>query len=564
MPRCVRHAARSAASVLLLISLAPTPGAAQLDTELKLPDLLSMKPGLKGAGTGVAENRGVAMDSPVDPDHYVVGPGDVLALNIWSSAPVEHQLTVTPEGILLIPSVGEVNLRGETLTRARALVAPAVTRKYQTATVSLTLVAPRKVTVQVAGEVIKEGMFEMHAVQRVDNLIEQANTLPSTQLTKKFYDLDWQTLRQNASLRYITIQRTDGSTRRVDLVRYALTGRSEWNPYLREGDRVFVPNRRPWDNRIGIYGGVVRNLAVEYAPGDSLSHLVRLGLGLRTQAGADRSILTRLSLDGKQMDTIVVDVPAILEGRAPDFALQAGDRLVVPAVRDEREGNAVRLEGEFVRPGTYPITRTNTRLSEIVALAGGFTPNANLSAATILRARVTSYDKPEELEQERLLSVRTSLPVEDSTYYLTETALRLKGEVVAADFKGLFIGGDTTKDLTLRNFDRIIMPAKSGTIYVFGQVISPGHVPFEEGKSADYYIGKAGGTTHEARTGDITVIKGGTRAWLDPDETTIEDGDFLWVPKDTPAQFGAVLTTVVQLATVIAALASVILVAKTL
>ncbi len=564
MPRSIRRAALSVASLLLVCALNPLPGVAQLETDLKLPDLLSMQPGLKAGNATAAESRSVPMDSPVDPDYYIVGPGDVLAVNIWSSAPVEHRLTVTPEGILLIPSIGEVNLRGETLTRARALVAPLVAKKYYNATVSLTLVGPRKLTVHITGEVIKEGMFEMHAVQRVDNLIEEANTLPSTQLTKKFYDTDWQVLRQNASMRYITIQRPGGVTQRVDLVRYALTGKAEWNPYLREGDRVFVPNRRPWDNRIGIYGGVARNLSVEFVPGDSLSHLVRLGLGLKAIAGADRSILTRLSLDGTRMDTVTVDVPAILAGRSPDVALEAGDRLVVPAIRDEREGNAVRLEGEFVRPGTYPITKKNTHLREIVAMAGGFTPAANLNAASILRARITSYDTPEELEQERLLSMRTSLPTEDSTYYLTETALRLKGEVVAADFKAIFVDGDTTVDVTLRNFDRVIVPAKSGTIYVFGQVISPGHVPYQAGQGADYYVSRAGGSTNDARTGEIKVIKNGTRAWLDPSETAIEDGDFIWVPKERPADFGKILTTVAQLATVIAALASVILVANTL
>ena len=549
--------------LVLLVAAAPMRGRAQLEPDLRLQDLQSLKPGLAGKGAATTEGRQVPLDSPVDPDSYNVGPGDVLAVNIWSSAPVEHTLTVTPEGVLLIPAVGEVNLRGVTLTRARALVSPMIARKYQNASVSLTLVAARQLVVHVSGEVIKEGMFEMHAVQRVDNLIEEANTLPSTQLTKKFYDVDWQMLRAGASMRYITVQRGEGGVHRVDLVRYALTGRSEWNPYLREGDRVFVPRRRSGDNRIGIYGGVMRPIAVEYVPGDSLSLLVRLALGLPASQGVERSILTRLSLDGTRMDTMVVDLRAIMEGRSPDMPLQAGDRLIVPSARDAREGNAVRLEGEFVRPGTYPITRANTRLSEIIAMAGGITANANLTAATILRARVAD-ERAEDLDTERLLSLRTALPIEDSTYYLTETAIRLKGEVVAADFRGLLIDGDSTKDVTLRNFDRVILPAKSGTIYVFGQVISPGHVPFIPGQGLSYYIDRAGGWTHEARTGDTWVIKNGTRAWLDPEETVIEDGDFIWVPKEKPVQFGLLLTTIAQLATVIAALASVILVANTL
>ena len=56
-----------------------------------------MKHGLAGKGEATTQGRQVPLDSPVDPDSYNVGSGDVLAVNIWSSAPVEHTLTVTPE-----------------------------------------------------------------------------------------------------------------------------------------------------------------------------------------------------------------------------------------------------------------------------------------------------------------------------------------------------------------------------------------------------------------------------------------------------------------------------------
>jgi len=539
--------------------------AAQFDADLKLPDLMSLRASTQTGSRTMAEPASIPMDSPVEAEAYFVGPGDVLAVYIWSSAPVEHRLTVTPEGLLLIPSVGAVDLKGISLARARTVVEKSVVRKYPGSTISLSLVVPRKVMVYITGAVMREGMHEVHAVQRVDRLIEEANTLPSTQLSnKKFFDTDQQSLRQNLSMRYITVQHRTGEVDRVDLVRYAVTGRPEWNPYLREGDRVFVPSKRPWENRIGVYGGVARDVSVEFAAGDSLSHLIRLGMGLRSESSAERSVLMRLSADGGRMDSTHVDVRAILEGRAADIALRPGDRLVIPVNRDDREGTAVRIEGEIVRPGTYPITRSDTHLSEVIALAGGFTSHANLKAATVLRLRQKTTDGPEELEQEKLLSVRTSLPVEDSSYYRTETALRLKGELVSVDFHELFVEGDSSEDITLRNFDRVIIPAYSRTVYVFGQVITPGHVPHVPGEGANYYIIRAGGLTGDARSGDIMVIKGNTRTWLDPSETIIEDGDFLWVPKETPTQFGAVLTTVAQLATVIAALASVILVANTL
>ena len=48
------------------------------------------------------------MDGPVDPKEYIVGPGDIYSVNIWISPPLSLQLPITPEGSVIIPTVGEV------------------------------------------------------------------------------------------------------------------------------------------------------------------------------------------------------------------------------------------------------------------------------------------------------------------------------------------------------------------------------------------------------------------------------------------------------------------------
>jgi protein involved in polysaccharide export with SLBB domain len=132
------------------------------------------------------------------------------------------------------------------------------------------------------------------------------------------------------------------------------------------------------------------------------------------------------------------------------------------------------------------------------------------------------------------------------------------------DFERLFVNGDTTQDVTLRNYDRIVIPSRQHTVYVFGQVVSPGHIPYTGGNTVAYYIDRAGGYTKHAREGDVVVIKASSRAWLDPAETHVEDGDYIWVPRETSQPFGFYLTTVAQLATVLASLATVILVIQNL
>jgi protein involved in polysaccharide export with SLBB domain len=472
-------------------------------------------------------------------------------------------LTVTPEGYLLIPAVGAVEVKNSTLTEARARAVGLAGRKYTNAVITLTLVNPRKLSFEISGQVMNEGMQEAYSVQRVSTLIEQANTLPATQITKKFYDQDKQALRRAASQRYIMVRHRDGSSQRVDLVRYMITGAGTQNPYLREGDFVFVPSRSDQDNLIGVYGRVTRNITCEYVDGDSVTDLVQLGLGPLPRALPEAATLARQSLNGAFMDTLHVDLRAIAERRMPNIRLQPGDRLVIPEAREERTGSFVSVEGEVTHAGKYPITRESTRLSDVIRAAGGFTNEAYLPGSALLRSNGPASDVQQGFDEERLLIGRTSLP-SDSLYFLTETELRLKGEVVSVNFPRLFVSGDSTEDVTLRNYDRIIVPARTLTVYVFGQVTQPGHIPYVEGKRARYYIDLAGGYTEEARSGDVKVIKRTTRNWLDPSETTIQDGDYIFVPKEVHYPFAYYLTTITQAAGIIASLATVILVVRNL
>jgi len=57
-------------------------------------------------------------------------------------------------------------------------------------------------------------------------------------------------------------------------------------------------------------------------------------------------------------------------------------------------------------------------------------------------------------------------------------------------------------------------------------------VTFVKGEKYKYYIAKTGGLTDDAVSGDIRIIKGNSKQWLKPDETTVEEGDYIWVPKE--------------------------------
>ncbi|MEK7250624.1 MAG: hypothetical protein AAB209_09400, partial [Bacteroidota bacterium] len=97
-------------SLIIVLLTFVVPLNAQLQSNISLPDLLKMRPDVKPDASQISV-KSVPLDAPVDPAEYYVGSGDVFVLNVWSSMPVEHQVTVTPEATLLIPNVGVLDVR---------------------------------------------------------------------------------------------------------------------------------------------------------------------------------------------------------------------------------------------------------------------------------------------------------------------------------------------------------------------------------------------------------------------------------------------------------------------
>ncbi len=525
---------------------------------LSLPELLKMR---SEAKTDLPQITGktVPLDSPVDPAEYYVGPGDLLALNIWSSAPIEHRLFVTPEAALLIPNVGVVDVRDQTLESVKRIVTRIAGRKYPNSEITVTLVAPRAIIVQITGDVLNETKFELNSLQRVDNLIAMANQPPEGVMDARFLMNEVLRTRASSSQRGIVVMRSNGKRHRVDLQKYRATGETKYNPYLREGDQVFVPSKQEMKTSIGVFGAVRLSGSFEFVSGDSLTDLIWMGLGFKSTADSTSAEFSRLSPDGRTMEKLTVNPAAMLAHQQPNIALRPGDRLLVKENFDFRVSNIVAIDGEVHSPGRFPITMQSTKLSEVIKAAGGLTEEANISAATLTRERISPQGAPEEIAHEQLLSSRSNLGLQDTAYYLTETALRLKGELVSVDFYRLLVLNDSTQDVTLRNHDRIVVPRRSRTVYVFGQVLSPGHVEFIEGKDYSYYVQKARGYAQDAREGDVKIIKGNTRVWLEPGETTIEDGDFIWIPKEKQYPFAYHLNIWAQVAGIIGTVATVAL-----
>jgi protein involved in polysaccharide export with SLBB domain len=484
----------------------------------------------------------VIMDGPVDPKEYIVGPGDIFSVSIWSAMPLNFQVPVTPEGTVVIPTVNEISISGLTLEEAKKAVLVEIKKKYLSGSASFTLFAPRTFVVTLKGAVKEEGKRYVQATQRVDMVVN-------------FRRDEREPLDTTVAQRNIILEHRDGTRQRVDIEKYYATRQSQLNPLLRDGDIIIVPQKAIKRNFIAVYGAVNKQGSFEYAEGDSLVGMLAIARGLSKIADSSNIVVTRYDDQSRPTHT-QYDLKKILSGAVEDVPLQRGDRIVVYEQYIYQRSTSVTVTGEVKYPGTYPITKDSTFLSEVVALAGGVTQYSSLKNSQLYRRSVNWY----EIAIERMESGRGGITPDDSAYYYLETDIRINRELVVTDFTEILEKKNLSKDVLLRDGDEIHIAPKKKTVYVFGQVVNPGHVLFTSGKNVDFYIAASGGITDDARS-DIKVIKAATRQWLDPEKTTIEEGDYVWVPKEPYRPFSYYLTVYSQVFGIVATVVSLALLA---
>ena len=95
-----------------------------------------------------------SLESAISPDKYILGPGDELGISIIMGENLTLPTKVTPTGDLFIPSVGLVNVSGQTLDEARKKIKTFIIENaFPNAKVSIALLNIRKFQIQVVGAV---------------------------------------------------------------------------------------------------------------------------------------------------------------------------------------------------------------------------------------------------------------------------------------------------------------------------------------------------------------------------------------------------------------------------
>ncbi|MFH1007851.1 MAG: SLBB domain-containing protein [Candidatus Latescibacterota bacterium] len=491
----------------------------QSEQESQRPDVSAME--LKDVTEKPAEmpiiaapDERTALDRRIDPEKYIVGPGDEFMLYLWGQLDQGQLLRVNPEGKLLVPYVGPIEVAEKTLAKAKEEIIRRVKTRYDKIEVSVELSNVRRFRVFVTGSVRNPGTYQAWAVDRVSDMIKKAGGI--------------------GTLRKIQVSRQDGQRIVVDLDRFLRIGDLEANPYLKTGDMIYVPAK---GGMVSLLGAVKSEGIYEFKEGESLKDLIELAGGLMENAQWSGVEVVRFKEDGIAKERLWLDLTEVLQGDPgnPDgqFPLKSDDQIFIRYIPDWHRKAVVWIYGEVKYHGPYPIVEGETTLTEVIEKAGGFTKDAFLTKSEISRWESRRTIDPEFARLQAMASVQGGIEgMQGLEYSYFKTKSREKRGMMAVDFERLFAEGDLTQDVLLRHGDSIVIPRKSEMVNITGEVRYPGLIPFERGQGTRFYIDRTGGFSWNADQKQGRVIKGKTGMWMRLDKVEqVEAGDTIFVPE---------------------------------
>jgi protein involved in polysaccharide export with SLBB domain len=351
----------------------------------------------------------------------------------------------------------------------------------------------------------------------------------------------------------------------------ALEGNPADNIMLNSRDRVLVHRNAAAADPPTVYvkGEVARPGRYPLTADMRISDLVRAAGGLKQSADTKRADLTHYvwkndkQVTGEQQPVLLADALIGKPDANPNSSnpeLSNGDVLTVRQVPGWDDlGASIVVRGEVVHPGTYGI-RPGERLSSIIERAGGFGPLAYPYGTVLMRPEVQQLEQRSygELiqrvrEQQATLKLTATTATDPDQKLSAESALAQWqstldsltssppiGRVTIQVSSNVHTWANTSRDITVRTGDILVVPKRPSYVLVQGQVYGPTAVGYRPGKSARWYLMQAGGATNMANKRGIFVIRAdGTvigshgSLWLTGDSLSValQPGDMVVVPE---------------------------------
>ncbi len=423
------------------------------------------------------------------------------------------------------------------------------------------------ISVSVTGKVQRPGIYTVTTLNRVSDVVDLASKLPSQPValpaglpaaqmpTVSQYQVPESidsTAAQIFSNRNVILTR-QGNRVSLDLLKYLRLGDLEQNPFLKDGDVIFVS---PALQTVSLQGSFQLPGEYEFRTGDTLGSLLELALGLKPEAALANATLHRYQPGAAEFSKTALDLKGYPKAAETvlETALQPGDRISLPADAEYRKAYKVKVVGKVRLPGQYYVD-DKTTLHDLLSLCGGPTREADLNSAFLYNSLVSGTPDP---DFERLSKYGYSQMTWLEYSYLRTKTRQLKGKY-SVSVSDCWDSQGNQVNHVLRDGDELYVPEQLNGVWVAGQVRNPGLVTWQEGLKWKDYLNAAGGFANNRKAQGTRIIRVHSGNWVKPtDKVAIHPGDIIFVPdkeeRYTWDYVKEALTILTQVLTVVVAL----------
>jgi protein involved in polysaccharide export with SLBB domain len=485
---------------------------------------------------GMHDSRAVPMDLPVGPD-YVVGPGDVLSIDLWGGVSFRLNRTVDRQGRVTLPEAGPLEVSGRTLGDVQQLVQRTLAPQYHDTSAEVSVSRLRTVRVYVVGEVSEPGAYDISSLSTPLNALVAAGGVTP-----------------RGSLRLLQHYHGRQLLETVDAYDLLLHGVTPDAKKLENGDTLMVP---PLGPQVTVTGMVRRPAIYELQGEKNLADALDLAGGILPAATLKHVEVQRLEAHEKRT-MLSLDLSADGGGDAQlqVFHIKDGDQIHIFPIAPYNE-ETIYLQGHVLRPGKYSYHR-GIKFSDVVASYKDLLPEPAAHYGEIIRLSppdfrptVVSFDLASALQDPSLApalqpldtirifgrydfepppvvsvngEVRRPGTYETNGQASLRDAIFLAGGLTASastDTAQLFrinpdgssrifsvnlrgaLGGDPAENLLLQPRDRLLIhrntfSVDSSTVEITGEVAKPGRYPYTGNMRAEDLIRAAGGLKRSA------------------------------------------------------------------
>ncbi len=314
------------------------------------------------------------LEDELEADSYLVGPGDEFSLNFFGEINEELRFSVLPEGNVVIPTVGAVNINGMNLKNAGETISAAIRKYYNDSDFSINIVGLRKFRVYLTGEVKTPGTYFVQGSDRVSDVIEIASGLT-----------DW------ADETSVEIRHMGGTIDTLNISKYYRDADKDQNLFMHGGDVIHIPAINLSDPYVIVESRIEKIVGSKidenssYTEKRSTRKIYRL-----MDEETVTMFLRRISAFTAEIDLSTITL--VREGNSKiinllngyeeyeGFLLKNKDILNIPDLNRE-----VYVQGEVRIPGAY-VFNVNLRANDYIGKAGVLERAKNSDDVIIIRA----------------------------------------------------------------------------------------------------------------------------------------------------------------------------------